>query len=118
MARTSMKSNRIARAIVGSFATIGLAMTLLVVANLVTRPAQAQTVCVAHTDLVSKLSRQFSEQPAALGLGGDGSVLQLFTSKDGDTWTLVRVLPNGNSCMMAVGESWTQMSPRVVGRAS
>lgn len=106
------------RRIIRIFGAIGLALTLLTVAAFMVRPAAAQTVCVAHADLVQQLSRKYAENPMALGLGSDGSVMELFTSKDGETWTLVRIAPDGTSCMIAGGESWTKMSTRVAGHIS
>ncbi len=118
MALTPPKTQSVAGTIIRIFGAIGLALTLLMVAVFMVRPAEAQTVCVAHADLVQQLSRKFAEEPMALGLGSDGSVMELFTSKDGETWTLVRITPDGTSCMIGGGESWTEMSPRAAGRIS
>ncbi len=121
------KAQSVAGVIIRIFGTIGLTITLLMIAafilrpaeaQTVLRPAEAQTVCVAHVDLVKQLSRKYAEQPVAMGLASDGSVMELFTRKDGETWTLVRIMPNGTSCMMAGGESWIEMSPRAAGRIS
>ncbi len=118
MAFAPPKPQSVAGAITRIFGAIGLALTLLMVTIFMVRPAEAQTVCVMHADLVQQLSRTYAEEPMALGLGSDGSVMELFTSKDGKTWTLVRIMPNGTSCMMAGGESWIEMSPRAAGRIS
>ncbi len=127
MALTPPKFQSVAGAIIRIFGTIGLAITVLMIAafmlrpaeaQTVLRPAEAQTVCVAHVDLVKQLSRKYAEQPMAMGLASDGSVMELFTSKDGETWTLVRITPDGTSCMIGGGESWTEMSPRAAGRIS
>ncbi len=118
MAFTPPKFQSVAGAIIRIFGAIGLALTLLMVAAYMVRPAEAQTVCVAHADLIQQLSLKFAEEPMALGLGSDGSVMQLFTSKDGETWTLVRITTDGTSCMMAGGKSWIEMSPRAAGRIS
>ena len=118
MAFTPAKTQSVAGTIIRIFGAIGLALTLLMVTAFMVRPAEAQTVCVAHADLVQQLSRKYAEEPMALGLGSDGSVMELFTSKDGETWTLVRITPDGTSCMIGGGESWTEMSPRAAGRIS
>ena len=118
MAFTPPKTQSVAGAIIRIFGAIGLALPLLMVTAFMVRPAEAQTVCVAHVDLVRQLSRKYAEQPMAMGLASDGSVMELFKSKDGETWTLVRIMPNGTSCMMAGGESWIEMSPRAAGHIS
>ncbi len=118
MALTLPKFQSVAGTIIRIFGAIGLALTLLMVTIFMVRPAEAQTVCVARVDLVQQLSRKYAEQPMAMGLASDGRVMELFTSKDGETWTLVRIMPNGTSCMMAGGESWIKMSPRAAGRIS
>ncbi len=118
MAFTPPKNQSVAGAIIRIFGAIGLALTLPMMTAFMVRPAAAQTVCVAHADLIQQLSRKYAEEPMALGLGSDGSVMQLFTSKDGETWTLVRITPDGTSCMIAGGESWTNIPARVAGHIS
>ncbi len=59
--------------------------------------------------LIQRLITGFGEQPVQLGLSSNGWVLELFTSADGTTWTLVRTLTNGMSCMMDAGAHWTEL---------
>ncbi len=94
MAFAPPKPQSVAGAIIRIFGAIGLALTLLTIAAFMVRPAEAQTVCVAHADLIQQLSRKYAEQPMAMGLASDGSVMELFTSKVGETWTLVRISPD------------------------
>ncbi len=48
----------------------------------------------------------------AIGLTGNGSVIELFTTGDGSTWTIVITSPDGLSRVVAAGESW--MSTRAL----
>ncbi len=118
MTHTAANSQSVAGVIARIFAAIGLAPTLMMAAVTLSSPANAQAVCLAHADLVKQLSTRYAEEPMGIGLGNDGNVMQLFTSKDGNTWTLVRTLPDGTSCMMAGGEAWADTPTPVAGRAS
>ena len=67
--------------------------------------SQAATVCSTRTNFLSELSSQHRENPVAMGLAANGSVLEVLASKDG-TWTILITSPNGTSCVVAVGDSW------------
>ncbi|TNE40153.1 MAG: hypothetical protein EP348_02670 [Alphaproteobacteria bacterium] len=68
--------------------------------------ASAQNVCFDRTALAKHLSGKFAEAPVAAGLAANGSVLEVFSSPDGTTWTIVLTQPNGATCVMASGEAW------------
>ena len=44
-----------------------------------------------------------------LGLAKNGSVIEVLTSDDGETWTILVSQPNGSSCLVAVGEGWEEL---------
>ncbi len=118
MTHTAAKSQNVAGVIARIFGAVGLALTLMMAAVTTSSPANAQAVCLAHGDLVKQLSTKYAEEPMGIGLASDGTVMQLFTSEDGNTWTLVRTLPDGTSCMMAGGEAWADIPTPVAGRVS
>ncbi len=69
-------------------------------------PASAQQQrCGKRPDIVSHLAKNFSESPVAIALSGDG-VIEVLTSKNGASWTIIFTTPDGNTCLMAAGESW------------
>ncbi|WP_025899847.1 hypothetical protein [Sneathiella glossodoripedis] len=68
--------------------------------------ASAQNACFERGALIKHLDGKFQEAPVAAGLAANGSVLEVFTSPDGVTWTIVLTQPNGATCVMASGESW------------
>ncbi len=68
-------------------------------------PSHAQTVCSTRTNFLNELLSQHKENPIAMGLAANGSVLEVLASKDG-TWTILITSPNGTSCVVAVGDSW------------
>ncbi len=80
--------------------------------------AGAQTACTGHSDLAEKLGRAYSEAPVARGLVNDGALLEVYSTGDGNTWTMVLTMPNGVSCVVAVGEAWTELLALPVGETS
>jgi hypothetical protein len=104
---TQKRMTALARTLAGSAVVIGsLALGW-------SAPAQAQSVCLPHAEVVKRLEAQFGEVPVAVGLGRDGRLVEVFAAADGATWTLAVVLPNGMSCVVADGEHW-QPIPKLV----
>jgi hypothetical protein len=89
------------------FCAVATATAVLFAAAAAAGPASAQAVWTDRTVIVKELSNGYREDPKALGVTSDGSVLELFTSSEGESWTLVVTLPNGMSRVVATGESWT-----------
>lgn len=66
----------------------------------------ADAVCADHDQLVRSLADQYKESPREVGLTGDGNVVELTTTSDGRTWTLLITRSDGTSCIIAAGEAW------------
>jgi len=49
---------------------------------------------------------KYRESPVAVGLASNGKLLEVLTSEDGSTWTILLTSPNGISCLFAAGSSW------------
>jgi len=79
-------------------------------------PASAQTVvpCGERTEIIKQLSNQFSETPVSMGLTNDGSVLEMFVSKD-RTFTVAVTRPTGITCLIATGGNWEKLNAALVG---
>ena len=88
--------------------TMLLASSLAFFALLGTIPAShaANVACASHVDVINKLSQGYAEQPVALGLAANGSLIEVFSASDGRTWTLVMTRPDGLSCILASGHAW------------
>jgi hypothetical protein len=65
--------------------------------------------CASRPELLKQLAKQFHEQPAALGLTNNGSLIEVLTSDDGSTWTIMISQLNGPSCLVAAGASWEEL---------
>lgn len=80
---------------------LGLAMVALIAS-----PATAQSVCGDRDEIVSRLESAYLEKQVALGLDSSGSVVELFASKNGGTFSILVSRPDGVSCLMTAGEGW------------
>ena len=83
---------------VTSFAVLGIAATL--------SPANAQVVCAERAHVLEHLGKKFSESPVAMGMAANGGVMEVLSTDDGNTWTVVITMPDGKTCMLLSGENW------------
>ena len=91
--------------------SMAVAVLLLAAAALMAQPAAAQQAGVPRAAVVKALGEGYAKVTVGLGIARNGGVIELFTSKDGATWTLVLTMPNGLSRVIASGESWMQFTP-------
>jgi len=68
--------------------------------------AQAQSVCGKRESMISSLKQKFGESERGMGLSGAEAVIEIWSSDETGTWTIVMTRPNGITCVMAAGESW------------
>jgi hypothetical protein len=76
--------------------------------------ATAQSVCATHQTVTDKLKQTFDERPVNEGLSSNGGMLEIFVSPNGETWTIVLSRADGVSCLMATGEHWESVRPKVI----
>lgn len=94
-------------------ATLAIAAAVMLWAG----DAGAQTVmipaqCGPSAGLVEQLSKQYAEAPTNIGVQPNGSLLQVYASKDGETFTVIVVMPRrGMSCIISSGTSWQSIAP-------
>ena len=87
---------------------IGAAVMLFVMSP-VPAAVAGSPQCAPRPEFLKQLSKQFHEEPVALGLTNNGSIIEVLTSDDGSTWTIMISQPNGSSCLVAAGEGWEAM---------
>ncbi len=81
--------------------------TLLAVAlYLVSSAAMAQVPCDQRDKIVDWLAVKFKEAPIATGVSSNGHLIEVLSTHDGDTWTLIVTSPDGNSCLIGSGQGW------------
>ncbi|MFM9845237.1 MAG: hypothetical protein ACKVOI_19915 [Dongiaceae bacterium] len=81
----------------------------LLAVTLVALPAQAfagSMPCSDRDDVLSQLGNKYKESPSAVGVANNGGLIEVLTSTDGSTWTIILSMPNGKSCLLAAGEEW------------
>ena len=97
----------------------GLTAALIAAATTsMTSPVQAETACAPRPDVFKALTKQFAEQSVGIGFASNGNMVELFTGKDGASWTIVITLPNGMTCPVLDGEGWEKLAIKVAGRVS
>ena len=97
----------------GIILAAAVAFQALIGVSAFVKPAAAQNACITRTQAVKSLSENYSEAQVAVGLASNGGVLEVFTSADGATWTVIYTSPRGTSCLVASGEGWVRLQPRV-----
>jgi hypothetical protein len=83
--------------------------TVLLLGAALAIPAYAGPSCGPRKEIVADLGQQFREAPIALGLSSDGTVVEVLTTENGSTWTIMVSRPDGVSCLVAAGESWQEL---------
>ena len=73
---------------------------------------------LSHYRIIEKLGEGYSEAPIARGLASSGGMVEVFSSPDGETWTLLLTSPQGISCMMSEGQAWMAVQPVLAGDIS
>src|SRR3546814_10571970 len=72
-------------------------------------PAAAQEQCHDRKQVTDYLADRYREEPVAMGLANNGGLIEVLTSPEGGTWTIMITMPDGRSCMVAAGESWQEL---------
>ncbi|GHA61113.1 hypothetical protein GCM10008927_28200 [Amylibacter ulvae] len=62
--------------------------------------------CATRGKVVESLNDQYGETRRSIGLGQNNGVVELYTSDNTGTWTILVTLPNGMSCLMAAGDAF------------
>ena len=72
------------------------------------------SMCASRERVVGMLASNFRERPAAIGMVDRNAVVEIFVSREQDTWTIVASDPDGNSCIISAGEGWQQTPAETV----
>ncbi len=84
-------------------------LVLVPVLSLGSFEAAAQGACSPRTDVLGHLAKKYGEAPVAIGVTNKGGLVEVLTTGDGKTWTIIVSMPNGTACMVAAGEGWRTM---------
>ncbi len=73
-----------------------------------------QTYCDLRPSVGARLRRDFAEEPTLAAQTGTGMTMELWTSDQLGTWTVVHHAPDGISCVVTTGQNWTVGTDAVV----
>jgi len=74
-------------------------------------PAQGAPSCASHDEALALLRNKYQERRVAVGVTSAGGLVEVLSSKDGGTWTILVTAPNGQSCIVSAGEGWRVVKP-------
>lgn len=66
-------------------------------------PALAQGLCASRDSVTKRLSDVFSERPIAGGLQSNQRVIEIWSSPETGSFTILLTRPDGISCIMSSG---------------
>ena len=68
--------------------------------------AQVALPCGDRTTIVEKLSAKYGEARQATGLNTSSNLIEVFSSEETGSWTILMTDAQGKSCLVAAGEHW------------
>ena len=71
--------------------------------------AQSGPYCDTRDSVIKQLSDKYREAPVALGVTHNGSLIEVLSTGDGKTWSIIITSPRGRSCLVAAGEGWREI---------
>jgi hypothetical protein len=80
-----------------------------------TAGAEESMACGKRDEMLNHLSGKYQEEPVAMGLSTNGSVVEVLTSNAGNSFTIVYTTPDGLTCMMAAGSNWETVKQQLAG---
>jgi hypothetical protein len=72
----------------------------------------AEVVCAPSEEMQGRLERTQGVVRSAVGVRDPDQVMEVWTSPDGGRWALVVAYAAGTSCIVAMGEHWSDLSAR------
>lgn len=89
-----------------TLAVIALGAMFWVGSTFAAQAMEDQSMDLPRAELVEQLGAQYAESQAAVGVTDKGGAIEVFTTSDGSTWTLVLTNPDGTSRIVAAGQTW------------
>lgn len=77
-------------------------------------PAIAQVPCGARETVTDLLAERRGESLTAVGLRSPEILLEVWTSPDSGSWTLLLSRADGVSCVISAGTDWQMRTPPAV----
>lgn len=84
------------------------AIAATLVANTPYAEAETRQACAARDQVVRKLEERFGETLRSIGLHQSDGVVEVYSSEETGTWTILMTRPDGISCLISSGQMWEQ----------
>ncbi len=68
--------------------------------------AMAEGPCDKRHRIADWLAEIHRERPVGAGITDEGRLIEVFSTGNGATWTIVMTSPQGLSCILSHGEDW------------
>ncbi len=86
-----------------------LAAGVILGTALISTAATAQQSCNDRDKALALLTNKYQEAPVGIGVSNTGKLVELLTTADGRTWTIIETTPDGRTCLVASGEGWRKV---------
>ena len=70
--------------------------------------AQSTQACGPRAQFVEKLENKYKEVSRGVGLSSPTQVIEFWSSPETGSFSVFVTYPNGMSCILATGQSWTE----------
>jgi len=70
--------------------------------------AEGRQTCAKREQVVQKLEEKFGETLRSIGLHQSDGVVEVYSSDETGTWTILMTRPDGITCLLASGQLWEQ----------
>jgi len=74
-------------------------------------PTPRPVRCIPRDKMGQLLGERYQEFVVSMGLANNGAMLEVFTTDNGSTWSIVMTTPNGCSRLLGSGELWEDAVP-------
>jgi hypothetical protein len=91
-----------------TFAVLGSALAAAL-SGAAPAKAEESRQCRDRADVLKHLGAKYKEAPVAVGVTSTGGLIEVLSSGEDGTWTIIVTAPTGLSCLMAAGEGWTPL---------
>ena len=84
------------------------AIAVALLAATPTAEAETRQACAKRDQVVRKLEQKFGETLRSIGLHQSDGVVEIYSSEETGTWTILMTRPDGMTCLLASGQLWEQ----------
>jgi hypothetical protein len=102
--KVSLTDQQEMRPIMWKILALGAGLALVSIST-----AMAQPQCDQRDSVLKVLEQKYKEAPVALGVTHNGGLVEVLSSGNGTTWSIIVTTPQGMSCLVAAGEGWKAM---------